>query len=88
MGMTVSPVTGELKERYKLKDDAGLVVTHVERGSLGQRIGVQPGDVILEVNKMKMTKLSDWDRAMSDKSKALAVLVSRGGATLFISVEM
>lgn len=88
MGITVTPVTSELKSRYKLRGDDGLVVTQVERGSQGQRIGIQAGNVILEVNKMKMTKLSDWDRAMSSTGKALAVLVSRGGSTLFISVEM
>lgn len=86
MGMTVSEITSELKDTYKLKSSEGLVVVNVERGSQGQRIGIQPGDVVLEVNKMKMTKIADWEKAMSSNSKVLAMLVSRGGATIYISV--
>lgn len=87
MGMTVSEITNELKETYKIKGSEGLVVVNVERGSQGQRIGIQPGDVVLEVNKVKMTKIADWEKAMGSNSKVLAMLVSRAGATIYISVE-
>lgn len=88
MGITVSEITNELRDRYKLKSGDGLVVIRVDRGSQGQRIGIQPGDVIIEVNKTKMTKLADWDKTMNSSGKGLAMLVSRGGATIFISVEL
>lgn len=87
MGITVSVVTSELKERFKLSGNDGLVVLNIERGSQGQKIGLLPGDVILEVNKVKMTTLAEWDKAMNAKNKALAMLVRRGGTTLFITFE-
>ncbi len=61
---------------------------NVERGSLGARLGLQPGDVILEVNRAKMKTLEDWNRVMGEKNKSLGILMSRDGQTLFISVEM
>lgn len=88
IGITVSEITKETQESNKLKSGDGLIVTDVERGSQGQRLGLQPGDVILEVNKEKMNRVSDWDRVMGKDNKALGFLVSRGGATLFISVQM
>lgn len=87
MGITASVVTNELKERFKLSGNDGLVVTSIERGSQGQKIGLQPGDVILEVNKVKMTTLAEWDKVMNAKNKALAMLVRRGGTTIFITFE-
>lgn len=87
MGMTVSEVTNELKDTYKLRSNEGLVVINVERGSQGQRIGIQPGDVVLEVNKTKMTKIADWEKVMGSNSKVLAMLVSRSGTTIYISLE-
>lgn len=87
IGVTVSEINNELRDRYKLRDGDGLVVLSVERGSQGQRIGIQPGDVILEVNKVKMTKLPDWEKAAGNKNKALAMLIRRGGSTIFISIE-
>lgn len=86
MGLTVSEITDELKGTYKLVNSDGLVVVNVERGAMGQRLGVQPGDVVLEVNRIKMTKLADWEKAMTSKNKVLAMLVSRGGATIYISI--
>lgn len=87
MGITVGEITNELRDRYRLTSNNGLVVLNVERGSQGQRIGVQPGDVVLEINRMTMARLSDWDKAMSSNNKVIAMLISRGSTNIFISVE-
>lgn len=88
MGITVSEITSDLRERYGLGDDSGLVVVGIQPGTLGQKLGLRPGDVILEVNRKKMETVSDWNKAMGAGGKALGLLVSRNGQTLFISVEM
>ena len=88
MGITVAEIDNELQKQFKLESNEGLIVVNVDRGSLGARLGLQPGDVILEVNRTKMKTLDDWNRVMGAKNKSLGILVSRGGQTLFISVEM
>lgn len=88
MGITAAVIDSELQREYKLDSKEGLVVTSVDRGSLGARLGLQPGDVILEVNRTKMKTLDDWDKVMGAKNRSLGILMSRGGQTLFISVEM
>lgn len=88
MGVTVVENNKELSERYKTKETEGLVVVEVAPGSPGHQLGLRQGDVILEVNRRKMTSVSEWNKAMDEKSKALGLLISRGGQTLFISVEM
>ena len=61
-------------------------MTRVAPGSQGQNLGLRRGDVILEVNRIKMDSIADWERAMANEKAALGLLVSRRGQTLFISV--
>jgi len=88
MGITAAVIDNEIQKQFKLRSNEGLIVLNVERGSLGARLGLQPGDVILEVNRAKMKTLEDWNRVMGAKNKSLGILMSRDGQTLFISVEM
>ena len=87
LGITVELNSVDVANRYNLKETGGVVVTNVDRSSAGGRIGFAPGDVILEVNRVKMDSISAWNKAMTDKTKALGFLVSRKGQTLFISIE-
>ncbi|MDO5562113.1 MAG: Do family serine endopeptidase [Synergistaceae bacterium] len=87
MGITVAENSSDMMKRYSLKESKGLVVVDVERGSEGQALGIRQGDVILEVNKVTMNTVSDWNRTMPSKGRSLAMLVSRGGQTIYISAE-
>ena len=40
--------------------DRGVVIVEVEPGTSGQNAGLQPGDVILEVNRKKIKGIKDW----------------------------
>jgi serine protease Do len=51
--------------------------------------GLQPGDVIQQVNKQPVTNVHDFNRAMNktDKDGSVVLLVDRGGNTLFVAVN-
>ncbi|MBL8807292.1 MAG: Do family serine endopeptidase, partial [Rhodospirillales bacterium] len=50
LGMTLSPLTPEMRQRFQLSDkQKGVVVTDVVDGSVAQERGIRPGDVIVEV---------------------------------------
>ena len=86
MGVTVVVNSPEFSRQHDLSETGGVVVTKIAQGSQGQRLGLRPGDVILEINRQKINSIADWERMMSAKKGALGLLVSRGGQTLFISV--
>lgn len=88
MGITAVESSEELRERYKIKEKQGLIIVDIRNGTVGKQLGLRPGDVILEVNSKKMSSISDWNKEMSNKEKAPALLISRNGQTLFISIEM
>nr|WP_242463644.1 DegQ family serine endoprotease [Rhodothalassium salexigens] len=60
LGMDLSAVSDELRERMDLdRDLKGVVVMDLTRRSEAWRIGVRPGDVILEVNQSPVSKPED-----------------------------
>jgi Do/DeqQ family serine protease len=49
LGVTIQPVTSELAESFGLKNVGGALVSSVEPGSAAERAGLEPGDVIVEL---------------------------------------
>jgi serine protease Do len=85
-GLTVQDVTAELKDRYGLTQDTGVVVVNVEPGSRAYWGGVQVGDLIIEVNRQPISSTADWNRIVSQLSEDEEVLLTviRSGRTRFI----
>ena len=54
LGVTVRPAAAKEATRLKLKPGQGVVIARVEPGSPGAKAGLEPGDVILEVNEMAL----------------------------------
>ncbi len=55
----MDPQTAKL---YNLGIDHGVVVRQVEKGAPADRAGVQPGDIITEVNGEKIASWNDFVR--------------------------
>ena len=90
-GLTVRELTAEEKARVKLA--AGVVVTDVEDGSLADRAGLSPGDVIEEVNKTPVSTPEAVSKLFSQAKAAkrpavLLVHSQQGGGTQFVALKL
>lgn len=66
------------------KTDEGVVVKDISETSNAGAAGLEPGDVILEVNRVKVAKTSDFYKAY--KKKGMNMLrVKRGNATMILA---
>ncbi len=64
----------------------GVIVIGVEADSLADRAGVEPGDVIREINRHAMRSVKEYERVVSRLKKGEVVLIllhRRGGEFLF-----
>ena len=89
LGIAVAPLTPDLAARAGLpRDTKGLIVQEVNPGSRAEAAGIEPGDVIQEVNRKPVDSV-DALRAevRSSMSRPLLFLVSREGRTLFVTVR-
>ncbi len=89
-GMQVGDITPEIAQQFHLENTKGVVIQKVAPDSPSAEAGLQPGDVVLEVNHDKISALADFvakaKQAQSEKKPAL-LLVQRGGATLYTVVK-
>ncbi|MDR1471338.1 MAG: Do family serine endopeptidase [Synergistaceae bacterium] len=87
IGASVSEITPELKERYSIESEGGVVVLNVDHGSVAAELGLREGDVVMEVNRRKIGSASDWERVVSNDPSTLVMLVRREGQTLFFTYK-
>ena len=81
LGVIVGPVTREMAEALKLKRPVGALVNDVNEDSAAERAGIQPGDVILEIDGESIELSSDLPPLVGSNPPGTEVelLVSRDG---------
>lgn len=87
LGVKVAKVTGELRGKYDLSSEDGVVVLSVDEGSYAARAGIKEGDVILEANGVSLSSASDLAKALK-KGDSAVLLVKRDGRTSFLSIPL
>ncbi|MGB0694575.1 MAG: DegQ family serine endoprotease [Rhodospirillaceae bacterium] len=93
LGVTVAPISSELRERFDLADDAeGLVVLDVVQGSGAEEKGLQSGSVIVSANQTPMSSPSDLASVAEDARdagrKTVLVLVETEGTRTFVAIAL
>jgi len=88
-GVVFDDVTTPLARQMELSVTSGVVVTDIEEGSLAEALGLQPGDVVLELNRKRVSSFVDLQRLADPlKPSDLALLlVNRQGNVLYVPVQ-
>jgi len=89
LGVAVTPLTPELKDRAGLPDDAeGLMVQRVNPESRAASAGIRQGDVIAEVNREPVRDIDSLRSALqSSADRPVLLLVNRDGRNIFVTVR-
>ena len=64
-GVTVRAITPDLADRLNIPSGKGVVVQDVKQGSFAEDLGLNRGDVILEVNKQPVNSIDDFTKIES-----------------------
>jgi len=64
-GVTVRSITGDLADRLNIPAGKGVVVQDVKQGSFAEDLGLNRGDVVLEVNKQPVNNPDDFAKIES-----------------------
>jgi serine protease Do len=88
-GMSVSPLTPELAQRFELpRSTKGVVVTDVDPDGAAAASGVQPNDVIEKVNGRATSTVAELKTAIErNDGKPALILVNRQGQNLFLTLR-
>jgi serine protease Do len=88
LGLSVETLTPQLAREAGVPDSRGVLVRGVEDSSPAANAGLEPGDVIVEVDHHATADVKDLRQALDTHAKGtpLVMLVHRKDATLFVAV--
>jgi len=86
-GLGLRDLDAQTAQRVGVAPGAGVLVTAVQPDSPAAKAGVRPGDLLLEVNRTKVTSVAEVQtQAQRAEGGALLVLLKRGDASLFAAL--
>ena len=89
-GLKVQMVTPEIAKEAGLPWVKGLAITEVISGSSADDMGLQPGDIILEANRVEVSTVDEWEKVISklEPGDTLLLLVFRSGHTYYVPIKV
>jgi len=92
LGLTLANITPDLKEKFSLSDEKGVVVLDVSKDSPAAEKGLKAGDVIMEAAQEEIKSTSQVAGKIDDAKKAgrksILLLVERQGDLRFIALRL
>ena len=88
-GLTVGPIDDALRSKFELPQQIGegVIVIGLADQSPAARAGLQPGDVLLEVNRHPVQSVAEFQKAVAAVKGRLLLLVYRDGAAFYLALR-
>ena len=89
LGLRVQRITPETSRRLGLSSIKGVLVLEVQSGSPADQVGVEPADVIREVNQKPVNNVKDFERALRQgkRGERILLLIQRGDNAVFFALK-
>jgi serine protease Do len=89
LGLRVQRITPEAARRLGLNSAKGVLVVEVLPGSPADQVGIEPADVIREVNQRQVSSVKDFERAtrLGRRGDRILLLVQRGDNGVFFALR-
>ena len=88
-GMTLQNLTADITSRLGLpRGTSGAVVVDVESGGAAEQTGVQPGDVVLSINRVEVSSAGEAIEQLDaiESGRTAFLLIQRGPSQIFLQV--
>jgi Do/DeqQ family serine protease len=86
-GMGVEPLTRDRAQELGIPMASGVLVSEVQPGGRAADAGLRPGDVITEVDRKPVNSPDALRAALKEGSKPALLLVHRGEATIYLTID-
>ncbi len=82
LGLTVQNINPALMKRFGLIRNKGVVVVEVKKSSLGEKLGLRPGDVILQWGSQVIRDNNGFLNATRNLENDITIIIDRKGMLL------
>jgi serine protease Do len=86
-GLQIQNLTPDLAKRFQLDSEDGVIVSEVAQGSSAAEAGLQPGMLIVEVNRKKISNSRQFLAELKKSDKRLLLRVKSERGTFFITLK-
>jgi serine protease Do len=88
-GMTVQEMTPDMAKHFGLAEKSGVIITQVREGSPADDAGLKVQDIILQINRVKISSIKEFIKEMSGDRRdgTVLLLIKRGDATFFMTLR-
>lgn len=89
-GISARDITPEMARQLGVPQNAGVMVAGVEPGSPADDVGIQQQDIIVQVNRVKISSLKEYNQEITKaaQKKSVMLLVRRGNASFFVTMSI
>lgn len=89
-GIKAQEITVEVSRQLGIPRGSGVIISDVESGSPAEDVGLQPQDIVVQVNKVKINSMKEYTKAMSKaaEKKNVTLLVQRGKSKFFVGLRI
>jgi serine protease Do len=89
LGLTLKELTPDLAEQFGYSKGQGVIVAEVEEGSPAGNVGIEPGQLIEEVNKIRVHSLAELKDALKKggDSKQVLLRVRSGEYSKYVALK-
>ena len=90
LGIEVLEITPEMAKNYGLSRTSGVVIVRVEEGSPADDAGLDPGDIIVEIDQKPVKDIMTLENLLSgiDEGQTILFLIDRGGTTIYVTLTV
>ena len=89
LGLQVEALDEDMARELRTNDERGVVVTDVAQPSPAAEAGIQPGDIIREVNRQTVDNLDAYEDATAglEEDEPVLLLLERRGNNLYVALR-
>jgi serine protease Do len=87
-GITAQDITSEMARQLGIGRE-GVIVAEVQNGSPADEVGIQQQDIIVQVNRVKISSMKDYTREIMKAAakKSVTLLIKRGRSSFFVALR-
>jgi serine protease Do len=86
-GLQIQNVTADLAKRFQIESEEGVIISEVEQGSPAAEAGLQPGMIIMEINRKKVSNSRQFQAELKIADKRILLRVKSERGTFFITLK-
>lgn len=86
-GARVSNILPSVADEYNLDETDGVVIIAVKTGGVASRLDFQPGDIILQIGRDKITDVLMLDEITRTPQRMWSITIKRGGRTMKLQMS-